>query len=181
MIGRGQEARMQEAISWSWKQFCPSPRAARRPHPFLIRVIIIKCNLPPAHFQNPPSFPTSPSDWRKANQKKREFLFKVQKTAKCKGQQTKGKAGEIVTIWSVLTLLTSQESRALLFFLEKEIQNRCWPWNNYTNMIQNKLERLLMCMCKVPLVHHVRSGLLSNVLDWSWYMYTHYTAVSAAW
>ena len=44
MIGRGQEARMQEAISWSWKQFCPSPRAARRPHPFLIRVIII-CRL----------------------------------------------------------------------------------------------------------------------------------------
>ena len=98
MIGRGQEARMQEVISWSWKQFCPSPRAARRPHPFLIRVIIIKCNLPPAHFQNPPSFPTSPSDWRKANQKKREFLFKVQKTAKCKGQQTKGKAGEMESI-----------------------------------------------------------------------------------
>ena len=44
MIGRGQEARMQEVISWSWKQFCPSPRAARRPHPFLIRVIII-CRL----------------------------------------------------------------------------------------------------------------------------------------
>ena len=55
-------------------------------------------NLPPAHFQNPPSFPTSPSDWRKANQKKREFLFKVQKTAKCKGQQTKGKAGEMESI-----------------------------------------------------------------------------------
>ena len=29
------------------------------------------------------------------------------------------------------------------------------------------LERLLMCMCKVPLVHHVRSGFSPIVLDMS--------------
>ena len=92
MIGRGQEARMQEVISWSWKQFCPSPRAARRPHPFLIQVIIIKCNLQPAHFQYPPSFPTSPSDWRKANQKvKRVFLQSVKCHCKVQRSANKGK------------------------------------------------------------------------------------------